>query len=894
MPYKVFISYSREFDLQAAINLQSQLERAGLDVFRDETGIREGDRWLQKLQQAVAQCDCFVLLAGQAGVQRWVAAETEVAMMRHFDEKDENKRLLLFPILLGECPLEQLPPFLRLIQATRWDRESPLDQQLIERIRAKLPPDTEQIPFDGCPFVGLNAYQPDQTRLFFGRQRETLKALSLFDTTSPGKQVKWLEISGNSGSGKSSLMNAGLLPLIEQGWLFARTRIPHWKILGPMMPGEKPVSSLAGVLARAFDQEKANVRELLNKGDNGLADWLSSRRTKDTAFLLVLDQFEELFSIAQPEQRKQFDGMLASALKDEDCPLFLLSTVRADFQDRFDKDLPQLLPVRNEQGYSWMLPLIGDQGLREIIAGPSRLAGLDTSEVTEVILSQAQHEAGALPLIENALEWLWKKKEGNRLIGKLFTDNGGLAGILSQNADQLVRSFGPEAAQQQVLKFLFNLVKPDLERYQHTRKQLALDEAIQFAGGGESGRQLIDRLAGYQLHNGDQPQGSLRLITITDGSVNLIHETLIRRKTQRDEQGKAVGYWPMFWEYIENEKKKAPMRDRLREDAQEWSRHGFWGRRLHAPSWLTCRKLRGLAVLPLEKNYLRAGTVNTSLIGILILSLIVAAVPLEYRQLATLWVITIPERVSLKVNGSTLPDMQKDMFRVQPELSIIESIAAITGKNLKLNQPYSISKYEVTFEQYDDFVLDTFRLKSGELALPDDEGWGRKNRPVINVDWYDAIAYSAWLGKQTGRDCTLPTEDEWEYAARAGSTKEYGIPAATDGSDYGGSDDIAGRGLANCVGCQEGKDRLKKTSPVGDFAPNQWGLHDMHGNVWEWVSNAYDNPENTSKEGDAPRVLRGGSWFDSPHDARVSVRYWVNPGGRDSVIGFRVVCSSPI
>ena len=95
MQYKVFISYSREFDLQAAINLQSQLERAGLDVFRDETGIREGDRWLQKLQQAVAQCDCFVLLAGQAGVQRWVAAETEVAMMRHFDEKDENKRLLL-------------------------------------------------------------------------------------------------------------------------------------------------------------------------------------------------------------------------------------------------------------------------------------------------------------------------------------------------------------------------------------------------------------------------------------------------------------------------------------------------------------------------------------------------------------------------------------------------------------------------------------------------------------------------------------------------------------------------------------------------------------------------------------------------------------------------------
>ena len=193
--YNVFISYSREHDLQAAINLQQQLERAGLSVFRDEGGIHEGDRWLEKLQQAVSACDCFVLLAGRAGVQRWIAAETEVAQMRHFDEADVDKRLPIFPFLVAQSSLELLPPFLRTIQATHWDGESLLASTLIERIRDRVAPGSEQITIEGCPFVGLNAYQPEQTQIFFGRQQETLKALTLFDTTTPGKQDKWLEQS---------------------------------------------------------------------------------------------------------------------------------------------------------------------------------------------------------------------------------------------------------------------------------------------------------------------------------------------------------------------------------------------------------------------------------------------------------------------------------------------------------------------------------------------------------------------------------------------------------------------------------------------------------------------------------------------------------------------------
>ena len=192
--------------------------------------------------------------------------------------------------------------------------------------------------------------------------------------------MRWLEINGNSGSGKSSLMNAGLLPLVDQGWLWPRTGYARWRRIGPMMPGEHPVAMLAEHLARSFQVEMADVRRRLEGDDGALADWLRGRKEDETAFLLAIDQFEELFTFADPEERGRFDRLLAGALDDADCPLFVISTVRADFLDRFE-DLPRLVAVRNRAGRSWTLPPIGDQGLREVIEGPARLAGIDVSEV---------------------------------------------------------------------------------------------------------------------------------------------------------------------------------------------------------------------------------------------------------------------------------------------------------------------------------------------------------------------------------------------------------------------------------------------------------------------------------------------------------------------------------
>lgn len=211
---------------------------------------------------------------------------------------------------------------------------------------------------------------------------------------------------------------------------------------------------------------------------------------------------------------------------------------------------------------------------------------------------------------------------------------------------------------------------------------------------------------------------------------------------------------------------------------------------------------------------------------------------------------------------------------------------------VSISEPFYIGRTEVTFREWDACVADN---GCGGYS-PDDQGWGRGTRPVINVSWFDAQAYIGWLSGKIGRNCGLPSEAAWEYAARAGTTTQYGLPAPQ------GSDDIAGKGIANCVGCgSEWDDR--QTAPVGSFPANTWGLDDMHGNVWEWVwdcmhpdyAGAPDNGQAWGSEngGDCEgRILRGGSWADDQGGVRSAVRRVNFLSGRDAGTGFRVVCSN--
>ena len=199
-------------------------------------------------------------------------------------------------------------------------------------------------------------------------------------------------------------------------------------------------------------------------------------------------------------------------------------------------------------------------------------------------------------------------------------------------------------------------------------------------------------------------------------------------------------------------------------------------------------------------------------------------------------------------------------------------------RTVRLSGSIAMSKYEVTFEEYARFALVT------GVARPDDMGWGAGSRPVMNVSWDDARAYAEWLSQETGKTYRLPSEAEWEYAARAGTKTRY---------NWG--DDI-GHNRANCDGCGSAWDN-KQTAPVGSFSASAFGLHDMHGNVWEWLEDCWHGdyqgaPANgrARTSGDCEyRVLRGGSWNDGPGPLRSANRGWSWPSYRFDIYGFRLV-----
>ncbi len=214
-----------------------------------------------------------------------------------------------------------------------------------------------------------------------------------------------------------------------------------------------------------------------------------------------------------------------------------------------------------------------------------------------------------------------------------------------------------------------------------------------------------------------------------------------------------------------------------------------------------------------------------------------------------------------------------------------------------ISYPLLAGKHPVTFEEWDAFereggIADELEVTSGLLFkktettwkkyTPPDAGWGRGQRPAINVSWNDAAAYAAWLSKATGKSYGLLSEAEWEYCCRAGTETRY---------NFGAGPDLLGE-YAWFASNSNGM-----TQPVGRKEANGFGLHDMHGNIWEWV----EDPWHGDYEGAPPdgsvwtaggdtshRVLRGGSWATDAEDLRSAFRFWTKPILRSRIIGFRL------
>lgn len=272
-------------------------------------------------------------------------------------------------------------------------------------------------------------------------------------------------------------------------------------------------------------------------------------------------------------------------------------------------------------------------------------------------------------------------------------------------------------------------------------------------------------------------------------------------------------------------------------------------------------------------------------------------------------------------DGTPGPEMVRipaDTFMMGSPTSEIDRDQDEKQHQLQIEQDFAIGKYEVTVGQFKKFVeatgYKTEAEKEGGCYYWIDRIWEKdpaknwrnpgfpqdKNQPVVCISWNDAMAYAKWLTKQTGRQYRLPTEAEWEYAARAGTTTAYYWgDNPNEGCHYAnGADQMAKAQFSNMtiMNCQDG---FVYTAPVGGFQPNAFDLYDILGNVWEWTCSEYD--ENyyggekicvDSNPSSQIRVFRGGAWDYDPHYLRAAYRSKFQPDIRQNSIGFRLYASS--
>ena len=229
--------------------------------------------------------------------------------------------------------------------------------------------------------------------------------------------------------------------------------------------------------------------------------------------------------------------------------------------------------------------------------------------------------------------------------------------------------------------------------------------------------------------------------------------------------------------------------------------------------------------------------------------------------------------------------LPKDRFRMGSPESEPGRQGHETQRNVAIPRSFAAGRFAVTFSEWAACVADG---GCGRYS-PSDEGWGRDDRPVINVSWNDANAYAAWLSKKTGKTYRLLSEAEREYATRAGEAAPFwwGSRISPEEANYDGG---------GAYGDGEKGQNRGKTVPVQSFASNPFGLYQVHGNVWEWTGDCWSaNHDGAPGDGSAAdtgdcgrRVLKGGAWNSDPAALRAASRIGAAPDARASSYGFRV------
>ena len=588
--YDVFLSHDGR-DKAVVEGIARKLVRAGLAPWLDAWYLAGGGRWQDELAEGLDRSSACAVFLGVHDLGAW--AQEEVAVARNRAARDRRFRLI--PVLLPGLPEPFDPTSLPAFLATRtWvDFRRGVDdaralQALVNAVRGvPFGPSGVVAPLGEPPYRGLQVFDEEHAHLFFGRDADVQRLVEKL------KASRFLAVVGPSGSGKSSLVRAGLVPALRRGVLRPSEEWP----VAVLTPGARPLTALAAQLVRLGDERAMQVT-LDELADDPRTLHLAvalvvAGRPPDAGAVCVVDQVEEAFTLCRDEaERGAFFANLLHAATVPGGQAIVIVTLRADFYPRVAAypEFAQLVAA-----HQFLVSPLGEEGLRQAIEEPAAAVGLEFEPgLVDTIVEDVAGEPGALPLLEHALLELWKRRSGTMLTLPDYRETGGVAGALGKDADAVLKRF-TRNERDIARRVLLRLTQPG-EGVEDTRRRATMSELVTRVEEEEAVEAVVRSLAGERLLTLARDDVSGEPV------VDVSHEALIRG-------------WPLLRGWIDESREGLRIHRRLTEAAQEWLTLGrdpgdlYLGARL--PAAIEWAEQHDAELNPLEREFLAASRAET-------------------------------------------------------------------------------------------------------------------------------------------------------------------------------------------------------------------------------------------------------------------------------------------
>jgi formylglycine-generating enzyme required for sulfatase activity len=685
-----------------------------------------------------------------------------------------------------------------------------------------------------------------------------------------------------------------------------------WQILEPIKPGFKPLTMLESLLLPYFRDDQQLLDQCINNQDREGLKPLLELFPREHKFLLVVDQFEELFTFALAEQRDRFIELITQVATIPDSPLAVVATMRADFIEpclRYD-GLRQL--IQNNAEY---LPYLRGLDLLEAITEPAKLQGYEvTNDLLNKILEDIKQEPGFLPLLEFALTQLWQKRDEaeHRLTLDTYEAIGGMEGALNCHADKV---------------YHYRDYEKDLPQQERTETEKALIKRIFLnllqIGDGEKDTRLRQSKAFILSLAGDNQEGQEILTELIEGKQGLVKgRLLVTGKTEREEEAwvdlaheALIEKWDNLNLWRTETRKGRELAKQVDKDAKDWqknnkSQYYLWsGDKLadaekvlqeyqdtvettdlakeflqassqeELRSYMRRPDIDDLDCQALEKEEANKSFLNREKLRNLLenekekpqIRLSASWLLKQWGEEVPIWTAEVDKQGKIALSIIAENDLPATVIE-ELEDGINLEIVEVPGGEFWMGSPegeegaypnerpqhkvkvspFLISRYPIT-QSYWWVVASSFPKVELDLNPDPSQFKGDLRRPVESITWYEAVEFcqrlSRWsLEKGQGYQYRLPSEAEWEYACRAVISE---LTLAEWNQKYNQPFHFGEKispALANYLETLRGK-----TTTVGRFqVANLFGLYDMHGNVLEWCTDHwYKKYEDAPNDGSA-------------------------------------------